>query len=50
MEPDFAKNLLARRWAGVVGFEHAGGDAKEIWIAALRVFNCLRVVDGRDDI
>jgi hypothetical protein len=31
----FAKNLLARWWAGMVGFENAGSDADASWLAAL---------------
>jgi hypothetical protein len=48
MVHSFAKNLLARRQVGVVGFDNAVSDADASWLAALRVVNYLRVVDGRD--
>jgi hypothetical protein len=44
----FAKNLLARRWGGVVGFEHAVGDEDLARLAALWSGNRSRVVDGQD--
>ena len=46
----FAKNLLARRWVDVVGFDSAVSGADASWLAALQVVNHLRVVDGRDGI
>ena len=48
MVRSFAKNLLARRWVGVLGFDNGVRDADASWLAALRVVNHLRVVDGRD--
>jgi hypothetical protein len=46
----FAKNLLARRWVGVVGFDNAASDADVSWLAVLRVASYLRGVDGRDGV
>jgi len=42
----FAKNLLARRWVGVVGFYNAASDADASWLAVLPVVSYLRGVDG----
>jgi hypothetical protein len=48
MARGFAKNLLARWGVDVVGFDNAASDAEVPQLAALRVANHLRVVDGRD--
>jgi hypothetical protein len=46
----FAKNLLARQWVDVVGFEHAVSDAADVsCLVGLRVVSHLRGVDGRDE-
>jgi hypothetical protein len=44
----FTKNLLARRWADVLGFDNTASDANASSLAALPLVSYARVVDGRD--